>query len=184
MVHSFNLLRVHLPGCCADEESDWNIPKRGILSKHTGDWGLLFSQWSYHLFDLGWLQWHFCPWEFLHFWAELSVLSLKFCKELCSKDTLLRNRGIVRIGWYSAVLLSGTTSHCCSVICMGSLIVSGLNLRCLFWPLKPPNVLGPSFLRDSHFSSYCTAIVVIGRGVRAGFPLNLKKRGLAVQRSP
>lgn len=69
MVRSFSLLRVILFILPAAQQMSKmtdtrNIPNQGILSKHTDDWCLLFSQRSYHSCDLSWLQWHFCPWGF------------------------------------------------------------------------------------------------------------------------
>lgn len=87
MVHSFSLLRAILFIVLSAQQmskitDSRNILKQRILSKHTDDWCLLFSQWSYHLCDLSSLQWHFCPWGFLSSFAELCALYLKFCKQL------------------------------------------------------------------------------------------------------
>lgn len=87
MVHSFSLLRAILFIVLSAQQmskitDSRNILKLRILSKHTDDWCLLFSQWSYHSCDLSSLQWHFCPWGFLSSFAELCALYLKFYKQL------------------------------------------------------------------------------------------------------
>lgn len=81
MVRSFPLPRVILFIFLAAQQmsrvtDSRNIPKQGILSRHSDDWCLLFSQWSYHSCDLLWLWWHFCPWGFLSSFAQLRALQV------------------------------------------------------------------------------------------------------------
>lgn len=81
MVRSFTLPRVILLIFLAAQQmsrmtDSRNIPKQGILSRHTDDWCLLFSRWSYHSCDLLWLWRHFCPWGFLCSFAELCALQV------------------------------------------------------------------------------------------------------------
>lgn len=140
MVRSFTLPRVILFIFLAAQQmsrvtDSRNIPKQGILSRHSDDWCLLFSRWSYHSCDLLWLWWHFCPWGFLSFFAELWALQVLWRAVQGGSSAFPSASGGDQMGLSQCQQVSRTPWDLCQV----SAKVLMSNCRDLSWPGTAPS---------------------------------------------